>query len=97
MGPGFAVSLEADPSFAEIEAAGASVSKNDEAHTVLDNFFQVSGEIPRVTPYELGLRRGARYVAEKKAWESDELIRDERFVMVNLKGESSFTESVCSH
>ena len=80
------MSLEADPSFAEIEDAGGVVVKNSEPHTVCDDFFLVSGEIPRVTEYEHGMRRGARYSIEKGAWEPDELMLDERFVMCKVKG-----------
>ena len=80
------ISLEADPSFEEIKAAGATVSKNATAHTILDNMFLVSGEIPRVTPYEKGLMRGIRFEKAKGTWETDELIKDERFLMCNVKG-----------
>ena|SRR6266498_4040182 len=79
-------SLEADPSFDEVEKAGASVAKNKEPHTVLDDMFLVSGEIPRVTPYEVGIRNGIRLNGSTKSWEKDELIMDERFLMCNLKG-----------
>ena len=78
--------MEADPTFAEIEAAGGRVIKNGEAHTILDDMFLVSGEIPRVTPYETGLRRGIRFNTETKAWEKDELVLDERFLMCNIAG-----------
>jgi 7,8-dihydropterin-6-yl-methyl-4-(beta-D-ribofuranosyl)aminobenzene 5'-phosphate synthase len=44
------VSLQAVPTFAEIEAAGAKIEKSSKPHTVLDNMFLISGEIPRVTP-----------------------------------------------
>ena len=60
-------SLEADPTFEEIEAAGAVVVKNSEAHEVLDGHFLVSGEIPRVTGYEHGIQWGARF--EHGEWE----------------------------
>jgi 7,8-dihydropterin-6-yl-methyl-4-(beta-D-ribofuranosyl)aminobenzene 5'-phosphate synthase len=84
--PTFQLSLEADPTFAEISDAGGKISLNSETHTVLDEFFLISGEIPRVTEYEMGLRRGARFVKEKGMWEKDELIEDERFVVCKLKG-----------
>jgi 7,8-dihydropterin-6-yl-methyl-4-(beta-D-ribofuranosyl)aminobenzene 5'-phosphate synthase len=84
--PDFQMSLEADPTFAEISDAGGNVSKNADTHTVLDDFFLISGEIPRVTTYETGLRRGARFVEERGGWEKDELILDERFVICKLKG-----------
>jgi 7,8-dihydropterin-6-yl-methyl-4-(beta-D-ribofuranosyl)aminobenzene 5'-phosphate synthase len=80
------MSLEADPTFAEIEEAGGSVSKNASTHNVCKNFFLISGEIPRVTEYEHGLRRGSRYSIAKAAWEKDELMEDERFVMCKVKG-----------
>jgi 7,8-dihydropterin-6-yl-methyl-4-(beta-D-ribofuranosyl)aminobenzene 5'-phosphate synthase len=80
------ISLQADPTFEEIEAAGAVVDRHGEAHTVLDNFFFVSGEIPRQTAYENGLKGGMRFSHEDNDWFSDELIADERFLMCNLKG-----------
>jgi 7,8-dihydropterin-6-yl-methyl-4-(beta-D-ribofuranosyl)aminobenzene 5'-phosphate synthase len=80
------VSLEADPTFAEIESAGGKVDKRNDAHTVGHDYFLVSGEIPRTTAYEVGLRRGIRFVKEKGVWEDDTLIKDERFLMCKLKG-----------
>lgn len=81
-----AISLEADPSFAELEAAGAAVIKSDQSHTVLDDFFCVSGEVPRETPYEDGIYGGLRYEHSRGKWEEDTMIMDERYVMCNLKG-----------
>ena len=80
------ISLEADPTFEEIEAAGEVVAKNAEPHTVLDDMFLISGMIPRVTPYEVGLLRGIRFNSSIKSWEKDEVIADERLLMCNLKG-----------
>lgn len=84
--PEHIISLEADPTFDEIEGAGASVNKQREPHTVLDGFFLVSGEIPRVTPYETGLMNAVQYDADKNDWFSDEVIIDERSLICNLKG-----------
>jgi 7,8-dihydropterin-6-yl-methyl-4-(beta-D-ribofuranosyl)aminobenzene 5'-phosphate synthase len=78
------VSLEADPTFSEVEAAGGTVEKHAEAHEVLDSYFLIGGEIPRVTEYEKGVRAGQRF--EDGAWVSDELILDERFVVCHVKG-----------
>lgn len=80
------VSMEADPTFDEVTAAGAVVEKNAVPHTVVDDMFLVSGEIPRNAPYELGLRMGARFTASTGKWEADKLILDERLLMCNLKG-----------
>lgn len=96
--PGHApISLEADPRFDEIEAAGAVLEKHSDAHTVSDGFFLVSGEIPRQTSYEGGIRFGKRYVAAKDAWESDELIKEERLVACHLKGKGLVVFTGCSH
>ncbi|KAI1621248.1 beta-lactamase-like protein [Exophiala viscosa] len=96
-GPFGPVALERDPTFDEIEAAGATVVKNDLAHTILDDMFLVSGEIPRVTPYEVGFKRGMRYDEGTGTWESDELILDERFLMCNIKGKGVVVFTGCSH
>ena len=91
------ISMEADPSFASISGAGGAVTKSDQPHTVLENFFLVSGEIPRVTPYEHGLRFGMRYNASTDAWTPDTEIRDERFLMCKLKGKGVVMFTGCSH
>lgn len=94
---GMIVSLEADPTFDEIENAGGVVQKHDEPHTVLDGFFLASGKIPRVTPYEVGIRGGMRFIKETGAWISDEAIVDERMVVCNLRGKGLVVFTGCSH
>lgn len=84
--PQHIISLEADPSFEEIVAAGAVLDKRDDAHTVLDDMFLISGEIPRKTTYETGLRNAMRFDPDEKDWFSDEIIADERLLACNLKG-----------
>ncbi|EEH19705.2 hypothetical protein PABG_01964 [Paracoccidioides brasiliensis Pb03] len=91
------VSLQADPTFQEIENAGAKIEKHRTAHTVLDDMFLISGEIPRVTEYETGLKYGMRFSKAKGEWESDELISDERFLACNVKGKGIVVFSGCSH
>jgi len=80
------LSFEADPSFADIEKMGGKVEKSTNTHTILDDMFLVSGEIPRVTEYEQGLRFGVRLDEGSKDWEKDEAMVDERFLMCNVKG-----------
>jgi 7,8-dihydropterin-6-yl-methyl-4-(beta-D-ribofuranosyl)aminobenzene 5'-phosphate synthase len=86
-------SLPADPSFEETKTAGATVQTSKETHTVLDNMFLISGEIPRLTPYESGIKHGVRYIGSENKWIKDELIMDERFVMCNIKGSGSLSSS----
>ncbi|CEJ56984.1 Putative Metallo-beta-lactamase superfamily protein [Penicillium brasilianum] len=95
--PEHIISLEADPTFDELADAGAVVSKSDEAHTVLDDMFLISGEIPRLTPYETGLKNAVRYDPEENDWFSDELIADERFLACNIKGKGIVVFTGCSH
>lgn len=94
---GTIMSMEADPTFKEIEEVGGIVQKNDELHAVLDGFFLASGRIPRVTPYEVGIRGGVRFTEETGAWSSDEAIEDERMVVCNLKGKGLVVFTGCSH
>lgn len=78
------VALSPDPTFEEIEKAGGKVIKNDQPHVVLDGMFAVSGEIPRLTEYEKGMRFGARL--SKGNWIEDETLMDERLLMCKVKG-----------
>ncbi|KAJ5668386.1 uncharacterized protein N7477_006956 [Penicillium maclennaniae] len=95
--PELIISLEADPTFEELSSAGATVDKRSDAHLVLDDMFLISGEIPRVTPYEVGLRNAVRFDPEEKDWYSDEVIADERFLAVNLKDKGLVVFTGCSH
>ena len=80
------LSFEADPTFSEIENHSATVHKSSEPHTILDNTFLISGEIPKVTPYEKGLKYGVRFSTQSNSWSTDEAIIDERMLMCKLKG-----------
>lgn len=91
------VSLEADPTFEEVEQAGGIVSTNDRPHTVAGDMFMISGEIPRVTDYEVGIKRGIRFSKATGEWTDDKLIMDERLMMCNLKGPSQFPRSQRLH
>ncbi|KIW96535.1 uncharacterized protein Z519_01926 [Cladophialophora bantiana CBS 173.52] len=97
LGPTGPISLEKDPTFEEIESAGASIVKNDQPHTILEDMFLISGEIPRVTPYEKGFQRGIRFNPGTGSWDTDELILDERFLMCNVKGKGIVVFTGCSH
>lgn len=94
---GTIVSLEADPTFAAIEAAGGRVVTSADAHPVLDGFFLASGAIPRRTDYEVGIRGGMRFVASTRSWIPDEAIADERLVVCRLKGKGLVVFTGCSH
>ncbi|KAL1887899.1 hypothetical protein Sste5346_009903 [Sporothrix stenoceras] len=91
------ISLEADPTFAQLEAAGAVVEKHAEAHIVGGGFFWVSGEIPRLTEYEGGIRGAVRYTTATGQWTPDPLIKEERLVACRLKGKGLVVFTGCSH
>jgi 7,8-dihydropterin-6-yl-methyl-4-(beta-D-ribofuranosyl)aminobenzene 5'-phosphate synthase len=91
------VSFPADPTWEEMESAGATVQKSSQAHTVLDSMFLISGYIPGVTPYETGLVNGIQYYSNTGKWKKDAEIADERFLMVNVKGKGIIMFTGCSH
>lgn len=76
--------------------AGANVVSTREPQTAVGGVFYVSGEIPRVTSYEVGLPGHLRRAADG-SWEPDPLIMDERFVSVHVKDKGQFVFSACSH
>lgn len=55
------VRLPEDPSFQELEDAGARLELHRQGHIVGDGAVWVSGEIPRVTEFEMGLPGGMRW------------------------------------
>lgn len=54
--------LPDDPTFEELEEAGGRVEKHSEAHVVGRGAVYVSGQIPRVTPFETGLKGAFRWM-----------------------------------
>jgi 7,8-dihydropterin-6-yl-methyl-4-(beta-D-ribofuranosyl)aminobenzene 5'-phosphate synthase len=93
---GVLIAQEPVPGPDRLAAAGADLRSTREPQTVAD-VFHVSGEIPRVTPYETGLPGHVQRSADGRAWEPDPLIMDERFVAVHVKGRGQFVFSACSH
>ncbi|KAF9873455.1 hypothetical protein CkaCkLH20_08914 [Colletotrichum karsti] len=96
------ISLEADPTFPEVERAGAQLLLSKEPHTILDNMFLVSGEIPRQTSYETGLPGGIRFTRHGEAkkdglWEKDEQLMEERYVMCKIKDKGLVIFTGCGH
>ncbi len=89
--------MEDVPSVEALTAHGARVVVTREPQTVLDGLAWISGEIPRVTPFERGLPGQHRRTLDGKGWELDELIMDERFVAVNVKDKGLVVLTACSH
>ena len=85
------------PSPAGWAAMGADPVVSAEPLSVLDGLFQISGEIPRVTGYERGLPGQVARADDTALWVADELLMDERFLAVRLKGKGLVIFSACSH
>jgi 7,8-dihydropterin-6-yl-methyl-4-(beta-D-ribofuranosyl)aminobenzene 5'-phosphate synthase len=81
----------------ELIEAGAFVVNDSAPRLLLDSMFYLSGEIPRVTPYEQGLKGHVKRAADGKSWEPDPLIMDERYLAVNVKGKGAVVFTACSH
>ena len=76
---------------------GAHVVDTTEPQLLLDGFAYLSGEIPRVTSFESGLPGQYRKTLDGKGWELDELVRDERFLAVEVAGKGIIVFTACSH
>lgn len=85
------------PSPAALAEAGGEFVDTPQAELLLDDLFYLSGEIPRVTPYERGLPEQIAQTGEGDDWEPDPWIYDERFLAVNIANKGVFVFSACSH
>ena len=85
------------PGIADLTAQGAEVICTTEPRAFLDDMFYVSGEIPRVTPFERGLPGQVRKTEDGSGWEPDELLMDERWLAVNVQDKGLVVLSACSH
>jgi 7,8-dihydropterin-6-yl-methyl-4-(beta-D-ribofuranosyl)aminobenzene 5'-phosphate synthase len=83
------------PSKIELEEFGGSIVSIAEEHTLLEDTFYISGEIPRVTAYEKGLPGHVKNTG--KGWEPDPLIMDERYTAVHIKDKGIMVFTACSH
>lgn len=89
--------MEDVPGVEALSLHGADVVNTAEAQALFGGMAYVSGEIARVTPFERGLPGQHRRMADGQGWELDELIMDERFVALNVKGKGLVVFTACSH
>jgi 7,8-dihydropterin-6-yl-methyl-4-(beta-D-ribofuranosyl)aminobenzene 5'-phosphate synthase len=87
--------MEDIPSVAELTTHGARVVSTREPQSFLDDMFSLSGEIPRVTPFETGLP--LHFAKTETGWEADPWIVDERWLGVNVAGKGVVVFTACSH
>lgn len=83
------------PSKNELEEAGGEIVSDEGPRSLLADSFYISGEIPRVTPYEKGL---PPHVKDSGAgWEPDPWIMDERYAAVHVEDKGIIVFTACSH
>lgn len=84
-----------NPTAKELTELGAVVEMHDEEHTICDDFFYVSGHIPRKSEYETGIP--GHVTMKNGKWTLDEEIADERYLACKVKGKGLVVFSACSH
>jgi 7,8-dihydropterin-6-yl-methyl-4-(beta-D-ribofuranosyl)aminobenzene 5'-phosphate synthase len=89
--------MEDVPSVAALTEQGATVVNTTESHLFLDDMFYVSGEIPRITPFEQGLPFHYQKSVDGERWEADPWIVDERWLGVHVTGKGLIVFTACSH
>jgi len=88
--------IKAIPSPQELSQLGANVISSTEPQHLFDHFFWISGQIPRVTPYEQGFPGHLRRSEDSSSWEPDPLIMDERFVAIHVRDKGIVVFTACS-
>lgn len=93
---GFVLPYEDIPTPERWRELGAEPIVTDQPLTCLDDLCFVSGEIPRVTPYEKGIPNQVRRLPDG-SWVPDTPVTDERFMAVHVRGKGLVVFSACSH
>lgn len=94
---GVVVPAEPVMSPVDLERRGAAIVNSPDARAIMEQIVYVSGEIPRVTPYERGLPPHMKLAKDGLNWEPDPMILDERYVAVHVKGKGVIVFTACSH
>jgi 7,8-dihydropterin-6-yl-methyl-4-(beta-D-ribofuranosyl)aminobenzene 5'-phosphate synthase len=88
--------MEKVPSVDVLSGNGGDVVVTRDEQSVLNDSFHISGEIPRVTPFERGMPGQHRQMPDG-SWTLDELLPDERYVSVHVAGKGQVVFTACSH
>ena len=93
---GAMVPMKDVPGIEALTAHGAQVTSVTSPRILADGMFYLSGEIPRVTPFERGLP--AHYQKDTDGnWVPDPILIDERFLMVDVADKGLVVFTACSH
>lgn len=85
------------PSVEMLTKRGAQVVNTRTAQALLNGMFNLSGEIPRVTPFELGLAGHYQRTEDGLDWTPDPWLMDERFLSVYVANKGLVVFTACSH
>jgi 7,8-dihydropterin-6-yl-methyl-4-(beta-D-ribofuranosyl)aminobenzene 5'-phosphate synthase len=85
------------PSPEELAAHGAGVVNSGAPRLLLEDWFYVSGEIPRVSSFEKGRPDHLCRRSADEPWQPDPLIMDERYLAVHVREKGVIVFSACSH
>jgi len=85
------------PTPRELAESGADVVNTPEARLLLERTFYLSGEIPRVTPYERGYPGHFKRSPDGRSWEPDPWLMDERYVAAHVRNKGIVVLTACSH
>lgn len=91
------VPFEKVPTVEALTERGGAVINSEEERTLLDGFFYLSGEIPRITSFEQGRVDHLCRDTPSSPWRPDPLLMDERYLAANLKQKGLVVFSSCSH
>lgn len=94
---GAIVTIEDVPSIELLLEAGAEPVVTTGPQSLFGGLMHVSGEIERVTPFEVGLPGHLRRTEDGSDWEPDPWIVDERCLAVDVAGKGLIVFSACSH
>ena len=85
------------PTPEEMRARGATVVNDEGERLLLDRHFYLSGEIPRVSPFETGRQDHLCRRDNSEEWRPDPYLMDERMVVANVRDLGLIVFSACSH
>lgn len=80
---------------AETQLSPARIATTTQPSLLADDTVCVTGEIPRKTSFEKGFTRHMKFV--NGSWQPDPWIRDDRAIVINVKGKGLVVVSGCAH
>ena len=83
------------PKREEAEAAGARIVEAAGAHLLCDDTILVTGEVPRLTDFEIGMP--FEWVWEDGDWRHDPRVLDDRSIVMHVRGKGLVIVAGCAH